>query len=72
LFTAEVFNDGCCASKTCGDEEKPLPTGVVRNFYFSCNGLSLKECQKWKEHKLSKMAKLRPLALKVSLYNRLN
>ena len=27
--TAEVLDDGCCG-KTCGDEEKPLPTGVVK------------------------------------------
>jgi len=27
--TAEVFDDGCCG-KTCGDEEKPLRTGVVK------------------------------------------
>ena len=43
LFAAEVFDDGCCANKTCGDEEKPLPTGVVKVFfYFLYNDLSLK------------------------------
>ena len=43
MFAAEVFDDGCCANKTCGDEEKPLPTGVVKVFfYFLYNDLSLK------------------------------
>lgn len=33
-FTAEVFGDGCCG-KTCGEEEKPLPTGVVEIFFVT-------------------------------------
>ena len=28
FLTAEVFDDGCCG-KTCGNEEKPLPTGII-------------------------------------------
>lgn len=33
-FTAEVFGDGCCG-KTCGEEEKPLRTGVVEIFFVT-------------------------------------
>lgn len=45
LFAAEVFDDGCCASKTCGDEDKLLPTGVVKICYFLYNGLQLYHLQ---------------------------